>query len=29
VAVLKNKLREDLKVLFYESKFAVKEPKLN
>lgn len=25
VAVLKNKLREDLKVLFYESKFAVKE----
>ena len=29
VAVLKNKLREDLKVLFYESKFAVKESKLN
>lgn len=29
VAVLKNKLREDLKVVFYESKFAVKEPKLN
>ncbi|MFC2128001.1 hypothetical protein ACFLRU_06445 [Bacteroidota bacterium] len=28
VAVLKNKLREDLKVIFYESKFAVKEPKL-
>lgn len=25
VAVLKNKLREDLKVVFYESKFAVKE----
>jgi len=29
VSVLKNKLREDLKVVFYESKFAVKEPKLN
>ena len=29
VSVLKNKLREDLKVIFYESKFAVKEPKLN
>ena len=29
VAILKNKLREDLKVVFYESKFAVKEPKLN
>lgn len=29
VSQLKNKLREDLKVLFYESKFAVKEPKLN
>lgn len=29
VAVLKNKLREDLKVVFYESKFSVKEPKLN
>ncbi len=28
VAVLKNKLREDLKVVFYESKFAVKEPSL-
>ena len=25
VAVLKNKLREDLKVIFYESKFAVKQ----
>lgn len=29
VSVLKNKLREDLKVVFYESKFAVKEQKLN
>tara|TARA_B100000809_G_scaffold22902_1_gene20067 strand:+ start:34083 stop:34736 length:654 start_codon:yes stop_codon:yes gene_type:complete len=29
ISVLKNKLREDLKVIFYESKFAVKEPKLN
>jgi len=29
VAILKNKLREDLKVIFYESKFAVKQPKLN
>jgi hypothetical protein len=29
VSVLKNKLREDLKVVFYESKFAVKQPKLN
>lgn len=29
VAELKNKLREDLKVIFYESKFAVKAPKLN
>lgn len=29
VSELKNKLREDLKVIFYESKFAVKEPKLN
>lgn len=29
VSVLKNKLREDLKVVFYESKFAVKETKLN
>lgn len=29
VSVLKNKLREDLKVIFYESKFSVKEPKLN
>lgn len=29
VSVLKNKLREDLKVIFYESKFAVKQPKLN
>lgn len=29
ISVLKNKLREDLKVVFYESKFAVKEPKLN
>lgn len=27
VSELKNKLREDLKVVFYESKFAVKEPK--
>lgn len=29
VATLKNKLREDLKVVFYESKFVVKEPELN
>lgn len=29
ISELKNKLREDLKVVFYESKFAVKEPKLN
>ncbi|MEI6866328.1 hypothetical protein [Flavicella sp.] len=29
VSVLKNKLKEDLKVIFYESKFAVKEPKIN
>lgn len=29
ISVLKNKLREDLKVVFYESKFSVKEPKLN
>ncbi len=29
VSVLKNKLKEDLQVVFYESKFAVKEPKLN
>ena len=27
VAVLKNKLREDLNVVFYESKFAVQKPK--
>jgi len=26
VSILKNKLRDDLKVIFYESKFAVKEP---
>ena len=29
VSTLKNKLREDLKVVFYESKFVVKEPELN
>jgi hypothetical protein len=29
VSILKNKLREDLKVIFYESKFAIKQPKLN
>jgi hypothetical protein len=29
VHMLKNKLREDLKVVFYESKFVVKEPKTN
>jgi len=29
VSVLKNKLKEDLKVVFYESKFAVKQPKVN
>lgn len=29
VHILKNKLREDLKVVFYESKFVVKEPKTN
>ncbi len=29
VHILKNKLREDLKVVFYESKFVVKEPKMN
>ena len=28
VSILKNKLRDDLKVIFYESKFAVKEPVL-
>ena len=29
VAVLKNKLKDDLDVVFYESKFSIEEPKLN